>query len=314
MFDWARGSLLKKMIEHRLFSADWDPVNTPWLKNWQSAWMLGLLEFTPGMRLLDVGSSTPVMADHLRQRFGCEAHALDVDATAARVAHFGFSAQATSPYPNVQLHFGLAGDEVLPAEHFDFIMCISAIEHTYDQHPALSPERPLAHLNALRDMVRMLKPGGVLMMNWDMYLSGTSNYTGWEHETDYALLKHCGLRLVSNRRKVRGKQYLFDHADSLFFGADALLALGAPSYVRATSINMLWRKPGTATQVKFAPHPALEPYYFPRTEESGLPAATDEKALTTDAIDARFRNYIEKVTQTLTHKPRARIPVAASAS
>ncbi len=40
MFDWARGSMLKKFVELKMFRADW--TRTDWLKNWHVPWLLDL--------------------------------------------------------------------------------------------------------------------------------------------------------------------------------------------------------------------------------------------------------------------------------
>ena len=160
MFDWARGALLKQLIKHEKYTASWDPSNTIWLKNWSVPWVFGLVEFNPSMNVLDVGCATPLLLQHIHQRFGCGVHALDVETDPEGNVHFGFGRERLAAFPEVRFHFGLAGDEVLPAEEFDFVSCISVLEHTYDRVSPLDRERPLAHVNVLRDLVRMLKPGG----------------------------------------------------------------------------------------------------------------------------------------------------------
>jgi hypothetical protein len=199
----------------------------------------------------------------------------------------------------VKLHYGLAGDELLPPERFDLITCISTLEHTYDHDSPVNPQRPLPHWNALRDMVRMLKPGGVLLMNWDFFLTGKSHNVGYDFETDYQLLRACGLGLLSTRRKVRGQRYIYDHHDTLFFDHEAVLKATVMPLMRGSPINVLWRKPGNGADVRFSPHPELESLYFPEEETTSSQPGAAEEGLTTVQIDARFRAIIGRVSDIL---------------
>lgn len=295
MFDWARGSVLKKMIELEMFQTDrnWFPA---FLKNWHTPWLLGLIEFTPRMCVLDVGSSDPKTMQHVHRTFGCEVHAMDTDRSTANRENFGFSAEMAEAYPDVTLHNGLAGEEILPPEKFDLITCISVLEHTYDRCSPLEPENSLAHLNPLRDMVRMLKPGGVLLMNWDMYLHGLDHHVGWDFEVDYQLLRACGMRLLTDRRRLRGIHYIFDHPDTLFFDHEQVLKFDQKRFMRGTAINMLLRKPGNMAQVRIQPLPKLESHYFPEDETTAISSRTAEEDLSTVEIDHRFRTLISRVT------------------
>jgi SAM-dependent methyltransferase len=95
---------------------------------------------------------------------------MDAPAEAVAVGHYGLQQAYHSDFPNVRMHFGLAGQDRLPAETFDIVLSISAIEHTYDTISPVDPKAPLAHVEALRDMCRVLRPGGLLLFNWDKYL------------------------------------------------------------------------------------------------------------------------------------------------
>src|SRR5262249_26141741 len=158
----------------------------------------------------------------------------------------------------------------------------SVMEHTYDRVSPLDRERPMAHVNVLRDLVRMLKPGGILLMNWDVYLLGVAHHIGWDFEVDFALLRHCGLNLVTSRRRVHGKEYICHHPYSLFFNRIGLAQYPCLAGLRGVSINMLWRKPGQDARVKFAPDPALEAFYFPDDEVTCAAPMSDTPELTTD--------------------------------
>lgn len=76
--------------------------------------------------------------------------------------------QYAGRFPNVASSFKLAEMTELsyPADHFDFVFCIATLHHL--------PTRTL-QLQSLREMARVLKPGGRLFMtNW--YLLGQPRY------------------------------------------------------------------------------------------------------------------------------------------
>src|SRR6185437_7131895 len=77
MFDWARGSALPHFIKAG-FPGGWNDISSPWLKDWSVPWFNSALEFRSGLRVLDVGSSTPWFAQSLHDKFGCVAYALDL--------------------------------------------------------------------------------------------------------------------------------------------------------------------------------------------------------------------------------------------
>ena len=216
MFDWARGSMLRRMIEAGLPYADLMASETPtFLKHWTMPWFFGAVEFRRELAVLDVGSALGIFARHIRDIHGCAMHVLDVPAT-----DHGFGIRGE--HEGIQVHHGLAGRDLLPAESFDIVHCNSVIEHTYDRSEAVDPSNPLAHLNVLRDLCRMVKPGGLLLLNWDIYLSGVPHHLGWEHEADCWVMHQCGMRLADPARRVRPAHYIFNHPDSLFFAAEAV--------------------------------------------------------------------------------------------
>ena len=297
MFDWARGSMLKQLVERKLFFSEWK--RDDWLMNWHTPWLLGLIEFTPGMSVLDVGSSAPHLMLHLRETYGCDVHALDAQAADANKANFGFQGDTAERFPGVELHVGFAGDDLLPAEKFDLVTCISALEHTYDHATPLQAERPMPHLHALRDMARMLKPGGVLLMNWDLYLDNMPQKFGYDFEMDFQYLRASGLRLVTNRRRLRSTPYLFCHPETLWFDPYQVLGFKLGALRRGTAINMLWRKPGTVSRVRLAPRPGLEGFYFPDDETRLEPDVPGSPEPPTEEIDKRFRQLIAFLTDVL---------------
>jgi SAM-dependent methyltransferase len=298
MFDWARGSAVKHFIREGLYFADWDDHMSAWLRNWSVPWFQGAIEFRRGLRILDVGSGNPQFAHRLYTEFGCDAHALDIPSDASGVHNWGINQDSNSQYPGVTTHYGLAGQDRLPADHFDVVYCNSVMEHTYDSRDAVAPSAPLAHQEVLRDMVRMLRPGGLLLMNWDTFLDGVPHHLGWEYESDMWLLHHCGMRLADPRRRIRSAQYIYDHPDSLFFSPKAVFTYHVDTHVHAISINAVWRKPGGELPTRLVPRSTLEAAYFP-TEEMDPSRQHNEENLSTEEIDARFKRHISQAQRAL---------------
>ena len=297
MFDWARGSSLLRFRKAGLYRADWHAGRSPWLKDWSIPWFNGVVEFRAGLRFLDVGSGPPAFAQYLHAEFGCETHALDVPTGTGNAPHFGLPI-SDPQFPNVTMHLGLAGHDLLPADHFDIVYCNSVIEHTYDTREALDPEGPLAHLEALRDLVRMVRPGGLLLMNWDTYLDGVAHHAGWEYQSDFWLLNHCGMRLADPRRLVRSPCHIYQHPDTLFFSDEAVFEFKLPTHIHGASINTIWRKPGGEPLVRLLSRKELEDAYFPPGEVDSSRSYTEE-ALSSEEIERRFKHHIEQARRAL---------------
>ena len=146
--------------------------------------MLGL---DSGHRLLDVGCGdgylTTKFARHVRQVVG-----IDPDATMLAKARLLHSR------PNIEYEIGLAEKLPYADAAFDRVVAVSVVEHFN------SPG------GGLKEMARVLKPGGVLAISVDSLLPENSpdNFRRWHaaryHVTTYfrrdqilALLRDCGL-------------------------------------------------------------------------------------------------------------------------
>jgi len=263
MFDWARGSLLKKMIQNKIPFATYDP----WLKGWAYAWPLALLEVPSGSRVLDVGSgNNPYYARHFVEK-GCEAHVMDAKHDPAKMKQgWGITPETIEQNPDMHFHLGLAGDEVGPEKYFDLVTCISTLEHTYDSEFVLDPRKPMRHMDAMGDMLRMLRPGGLLVLAIDFFLNDMSHWRGWDYLADIQALELNGVPLLSRDRILRTRTYIYNYEDTLFMQPDGILSF-ADSYLRSTSIGMIFRKPGLlSSRVRLSPHPALKESLFPQSE------------------------------------------------
>lgn len=254
MFDWARGSVLKRLIDAKIPLAGYDP----WFKNWASSWPLVILKIPKGTKVLDVGSGSNPYYAHYFEQIGCEAHVLDGKFVPRRDSEgWGISKETIKKHPKIIFHIGLAGQRVAPRRSFDLITCISVIEHIYDHKSPMDPKDPLPHLGALADMIGMLKPGGILVLTYDFFLNDMVHHRGWDYLADISLLQQAGIPLLNPNISLKSRTYIYNHEDTLFMAPEGILSF-SKSYLRSTSIGMIFKKPGNQSKVKLSPHPDFE--------------------------------------------------------
>lgn len=167
-------------LVHRLIRLCWLPR---WLKSglWQEMQALRFmfLRQQPPGRLLDVGCGGGRFMRRM-QRLGWQAEGNDFDAQAA--------ARVQREY-GLPVHVGELAACALPASHYDAITLSQAIEHVYE--PAAT----------LREIHRLLKPGGLLVMTTPNPQSRCAqrygaHWRGWEaprHLQLFPLATLCAL-------------------------------------------------------------------------------------------------------------------------
>ncbi len=251
MFDWARGSVLKRMINAKIPFASYEP----WLKGWAAAWPIVLLKIPKDTKIIDIGSGNyPYYAKYFSQK-GCETHVLDGKfVTRKDSAGGGISKKTIKKYPEITFHLGLAGQRVAPRRYFDLITCISVMEHIYDSRSPMDPKNPMPHLEALADMIEMLKPGGILVLTYDFFLNDMPHWRGWDYLADIALLQQAGIPLLNQNIPLKSRTYIYNHEDTLFMAPEGILSF-SERYLRSTSIGMIFKKPGGQGKIKYSPHP-----------------------------------------------------------
>jgi 2-polyprenyl-3-methyl-5-hydroxy-6-metoxy-1,4-benzoquinol methylase len=169
----------------------------------QSSWLtadeqdrfLGLLELSPGKRLLDVACGSGGPALRIATKTGCSLVGIDMHEDAVSTANSlaaqdGLSGRAEFRVAN--------GAEPLPFADtfFDAITCIDAINHL--------PDRP----RILSDWARLLKPGGRLLFtdpitvtgpltNDEIAIRGSIGFFLFVPlDYDRSVIAQCGLRLL----------------------------------------------------------------------------------------------------------------------
>lgn len=291
MFDWARGTVLRKMIERKIPGAAYDP----WLKGWANAWPLALLKIPSGSRVLDVGTGASIWYPRHFVNLGCEVHVLDKEEThRENQIHFGLAKKMMKDNPDITFHLGLAGQYKGPEKYFHLITCISVIEHIYDEIGPLHQTHPFLHLEALADMVRMLQPGGILALTYDFFLSNAERQRGWDYFADYTILQQMGLRPLSSVGTPKSRTFIYNWEDTLFMAPEGILTF-AKKYLRETSIGMLFVKKEGRSQIKFHPHPEIEKVlYVNDVHTEDLSLAEIQKTLHRKSTTI-VRNYIQKL-------------------
>lgn len=269
MFDWSRGSLLKAMQQAKIPHATYDPL----LKGFAYAWIQSILQFKPGAKVLDVGcGASPFFINDLRQLYRIDAYGMDKSEAAKNVREvyrvtaagevrrevlsWGLTEDTARRFPDVRLYDAFAGDGTGPGEYFDAVISVSALEHVYDTAKPIAKDAMYPHYDVLRDMVRMLKPGGLLVLTYDFPLAYPYN-PGWSPSADHEFLITLGMNPCYWKRVPISEAFIYNHPDTLFIQPDMILAFCDFLY-RIAIMCFAFQKPGNGpTLATYGPHPEL---------------------------------------------------------
>ena len=105
----------------------------------------------PGARALDVACGTGYLARLMAQAVGPAGLTVGIDASTEMIE---YAERKSAPLGNCRFHVGTAESLAFPADHFDVVTCSLAMHHLPDD------VQPVA----LREMLRVLRPGGSLLV------------------------------------------------------------------------------------------------------------------------------------------------------
>ncbi len=141
---------------------EYTPSPLHWSRQIEWPWVLRNGEFDRGMRVLDVGGGWSVLKFALAQR-GCTVCCIDIDwesLVRAQPAIQEINRFCNYTTPIIQ-QVADVRNIPLPDNTFDRVVCVSVLEHVPD-----------GHVKGLNEMLRVLKPGGHLLLTLDIAVEG----------------------------------------------------------------------------------------------------------------------------------------------
>jgi SAM-dependent methyltransferase len=121
-----------------------------WLHCSRRDWIINAIENTPcpgNQAALEVGPGSGVYLPTLARLFE---KVVAVDIEEAYLSHLS---SVTAMFPNLSVRVDDITESELPDQAFDLVLCTEVVEHIPDSQPAI------------REMRRILKPGGVLVLS-----------------------------------------------------------------------------------------------------------------------------------------------------
>jgi len=236
MIDYARVSNMVRYIEEKRLWAEWKYAT----RCWEYPWILENGRFEKGQICLDTGcGQSPLPA--FFYGLGCEAHGLDY--LQGEKVNYPESYGIPRDWINmlagkVQYHHGSMFEAPFPDNTFDRITCISVLEHI------LSPQQPHAHFPCLRELRRILKPGGLLIVTVDYFVNREVT-PGYDYLDDISYLQMPLLDRSSHRWT---RQEISLDEDAYFVPPQMYLDMGygrgfnIKIYHRLTSVGYILKK------------------------------------------------------------------------
>jgi len=219
---------------------------------WEYPWVLAVLKenVKPNLKVLDCGCGTngfPLVLN----RFGYKAIGLDYFVS-DEPKNVGYGLTETYIKKNGdKIKFVNGGMEAIPLDDntIDAITCISVMEHVVIAHK----ENPDFHLTCLKEMYRVLKPGGLLICTYDTILDRNVVFAnkygwgkeGWYYKDDIDYLFGLGMRQL-NENAIPKREEIISDGDAFFIPPDFYFAYGYGSgfsdfgkYHRLTSLGFV---------------------------------------------------------------------------
>lgn len=161
------------------------PSPLHWSRQMEWPWAVLEAELEPHHVCLDIGGSWAVMKYPIAERcdwlYSIEVDPEIINKTQESIDKLGFHGKILQDLADVRC---------LPdafTETFDRVFCISVLEHVPDNH-----------IKAIDEMLRVLKPGGILLMTLDIRLSGDWPDFNIDVPKANEILTHLGIDDVNN--------------------------------------------------------------------------------------------------------------------
>jgi len=236
MIDYARISKMVQYIREKRFWAEWQYST----RCWEYPWILENGCFEKGLKCLDSGCGQSPFPIYL-YGLGCETHGLDyIQGERSDFPEtYGIPLSWKKQWAGkVQYHHGDMSKTPFPDNSFDRITCISVLEHI------LTPEDPHAHHSCLKEMRRILKPGGLLIVTVDYFVNHDVT-PGYDYRDDIAYLEMPPLERDSH---MWTREEISLDEDAFFVPPQMYLEMGygrgfnIKIYHRLTSVGYILQK------------------------------------------------------------------------
>ena len=175
-------------------------------KHWDNPWAISNANLENNMKILDCGSGRGILQFYLAGK-GIEVHSIDVSHNRSRLfkkiktnlkkVRINYKLDPNIVHKklnkkyNVSVKFKMesAADISYPDNFFDRIFCISVIEHMED----------LIIKKSIKEMERVLKPKGLLLLTFDFHPFPDDNIIGFTGK-DFTnkVLNKCKLKIAGN--------------------------------------------------------------------------------------------------------------------
>jgi SAM-dependent methyltransferase len=208
-------------------------------RGWEYGWLLRHGGFERGLKCLDAGCGQAPLLGELAAR-GCEAHGLDYIQGEQQddPSTYGIPrAWLDSQKGRIHYHHGSMFESPFPDDTFDRITCVSVLEHIYVHGPR-------KHEPCLAELKRILKPGGLLMVTVDFFLS--EEVTSYDYRDD---IRFLDMPLLDPTRPAPTRGEMLADEDLYVIPPERYLTMGYGDgfnlrpYHRLTSVGYILRKP-----------------------------------------------------------------------
>ena len=240
MIDYAKVSKIAEYIKQSRLWADWQYGT----RCWEYPWILENGCFDKGVKCLDAGCGQSPLPVYLHD-IGCEAHGLDYlrGEKGDYPETYGINQEwIKSLRGKVNYHHGTMFNAPFPDNTFDRVTCVSVLEHI------LTPENPRAHNPCLRELRRILKPGGLLIVTVDFFMNPEVT-PGYDYRDDVSFLEMAPLAADS---RLWTREEITSDEDAYFIPPQMYLQMGYGEgfnkkiYHRLTSVGYILKKPSSA--------------------------------------------------------------------